>query len=408
LINYTKNTSVYILYFFPIAVVIGEFAINLSITLSIILFIFLCIAEKKFFYFKDKYFIIFLTFVSFLLIGSIFSQFKLNSFINTIIFLRYPLFALSIFYILNNYPNFIKKFFFSFFFIISILFIDSFYQNLNTYKINIIGFEMLDKNRISSLFGKDYVLGSFLSRSLIIIFLYLNLVINKIKKIYLIILLLLLNYTIFLSGDRAALLVTILYQLFLIVFNKDLRKVIIYFFLTMSILVIIHLNIFKNSYSRYYSTTIDQINNFEETNYDDMYYMSLKIFEDNIIFGSGAKSYRYACKLYNKDKNISYLKDGCSTHPHQTYLQILAETGLIGFIIFSFFWINIIKDTINGIIFKNNKIMICGIFIFLIYMPILPSGNFFGTWNNSLIFLNLGFFLYYRHSYKLQNIKYKL
>ena len=401
MINYTKNTSIYLLYFFPFAVVIGESAINISITISIILFVFLSIAEKKFFYFKEKYFLIFLTFVAFCIIGSFFSQFKFNSFINAIIFLRYPLFALSVFYILNNHPHFIKIFFYSFSFIITILFIDSFYQNINSYKTNIIGFEMLDKDRISSLFGKDYVLGSFLSKSLVLIFLYLNLVINNVKRIYLILFLLLLNYTIFLSGDRAALIINFLYQIFLIIFNKQLRKLLIYFFLILYFLIIIHLNIFKNSYSRYYSTTIQQINNFEKTNYDDMFYMSLKIFEDNIIFGSGTKTYRHACKLYNNKENLSYLKDGCNTHPHQTYLQILSETGLIGLIIFTFFWLNIIKDTIYGILSKNTEIAISGIFISLIYMPILPSGNFFGTWNNSLIFLNLGFFLYCKYSNKL-------
>ena len=47
-----------------------------------------------------------------------------------------------------------------------------------------------------------------------------------------------------------------------------------------------------------------------------------------MIFGTGVKGFRYLCrnKIYILENN-----DGCSTHPHNTYVQILASNGIIGF-----------------------------------------------------------------------------
>ena len=56
--------------------------------------------------------------------------------------------------------------------------------------------------------------------------------------------------------------------------------------------------------------------------------LSYKIFEDHMISGTGPKGFRYLCrnKIYILENN-----DGCSTHPHNTYIQVLVSNGLIGF-----------------------------------------------------------------------------
>ena len=58
---------------------------------------------------------------------------------------------------------------------------------------------------------------------------------------------------------------------------------------------------------------------------------------DNKILGVGVRNFRKLCsdKKYEKS-NLS-----CAPHPHNTYIQILSETGIIGFsflmIIFTYF-----------------------------------------------------------------------
>ena len=61
----------------------------------------------------------------------------------------------------------------------------------------------------------------------------------------------------------------------------------------------------------------------------------IDIFKDNKIIGSGPNTFRYECEDYSK--TIEYwngkaaLKISCTTHPHNTYAQLLSETGIIGF-----------------------------------------------------------------------------
>ena len=61
--------------------------------------------------------------------------------------------------------------------------------------------------------------------------------------------------------------------------------------------------------------------------HNEHYTSAYMMFKDNILFGVGIKNFRNFCKL--KKYNIS--DKTCSTHPHNTYVQLLSETGLIGF-----------------------------------------------------------------------------
>jgi len=93
--------------------------------------------------------------------------------------------------------------------------------------------------------------------------------------------------------------------------------------------------------------------------------------------------------------------NGCSTHPHNFYMQFLAELGLIGFALFiSIFIFTLYKLTrccyLN---FKKNisnhekglSLILLG--VFMVMMPILPSGNFFNNWMMAINFLPIGFYL---------------
>ena len=52
------------------------------------------------------------------------------------------------------------------------------------------------------------------------------------------------------------------------------------------------------------------------------------MFKENKIFGQGPNAYRYLCS----DQRFKLNYWSCSTHPHNYYFQLLAETGLVGFI----------------------------------------------------------------------------
>ena len=84
----------------------------------------------------------------------------------------------------------------------------------------------------------------------------------------------------------------------------------------------------------------NKINNNLSSDYLKIYYTAYKIFLNNIFIGSGIKSYHSEClKLLTKDeKNIL-----CSTHPHNIYLEILVNEGIIGILIFVSFILILLK-----------------------------------------------------------------
>ena len=122
-----------------------------------------------------------------------------------------------------------------------------------------------------------------------------------------------------------------------------------------------------------------------------------------MLAGTGVKGFRYLCrnKIYILEKN-----DGCSTHPHNTYVQVLVSNGLIGFSLLFFALLFVIKEIF--LCRKNissskefNKyeiskaIAISTIFINL--WPLIPSGNFFNNWLSMFYFYPIGFYLYFKH-----------
>ena len=107
------------------------------------------------------------------------------------------------------------------------------------------------------------------------------------------------------------------------------------------------------------------------------------LFKDKKVFGHGANMFRKKCS------EVKYFVKpyGCSTHPHNMYIQMLAETGLVGFIFIIIIFFTICWYSLKHLYMKYylkrqflSEYEICILTCFLInFWPIIPTGNFFSS-----------------------------
>jgi O-antigen ligase len=120
------------------------------------------------------------------------------------------------------------------------------------------------------------------------------------------------------------------------------------------------------------------------------------MFLDKPILGHGPKLFRVKCNDPKYATGIS----PCNTHPHNFYIQLLAETGIIGFLflagLFFYFIYLSIKHIFKYFFYKRKWLsdyQICLLSGLLITIwPFTTNGNIFT--NHLMLFysLQIGFF----------------
>jgi O-antigen ligase len=421
---FNSNKEKFIFYTFPVFLfslipfflITGPFLSDLAISLISLLFLFYCSQKKNFFYFKNKYFYIFLIFWFYLILNTLINNFNIDSLRISLFYFRYGVFVIAITTFLNVDDKFIKYFFYCIFFCFTSLILDGFYEYF--FGENILGWKNAESARISSFFGEEKILGSYLSRLWPIFFgISIFLLKQKNKMFFLFVLIFILSETlIFLSGDRSAFFNINLSAIFVILFSRKLLKLRLIILSVSIFLIIIISFINPTAKERIFDRTIKQMNlikDMEKSRVSGLYIFSkehthhyitaYRMYLDNKILGVGVKNFRKFCS----DEKYEVSSASCAPHPHNTYLQILSETGLIGFLflitVFIYFCIYLIKHLMlrfkGKYYFTDFEICILsGIAIYL--WPIIPTGNVFNNWLNIAMILNLPFLFWSR---KLKN-----
>jgi len=310
----------------------------------------------------------------------------------------------------------------------SFLFFDIFFQYLNG--TNLLGFKIIN-NRISSIFGTELILGSFLIKVTLISIIFINLINNELiekKKILFISFLSLVLISTYLSGERTSFSLFLILSFLVIIFIKSLRKS---FFISLLILICFiiltaQVNFGKSDpFNRIFLKTFNQItNNYFTINkskeidkdpkiltkeilqnskiftndHNGHFILAYQLFKSNMIFGIGPKGFRHHCRKVEYNPKIGI----CSTHPHNYLVQIITELGLFGFLLYffalSFLIIKLIHCRKMEIDLKKKEMFsLISIGLLVNLFPFLPSGNFFNNWLSIINFYLFGIYLY---SYK--------
>ena len=402
---YFENIPSLLIILIPFFLITGPFLSDLA--LSIVALIFLintCLNDLKKFY-NNIYFKLFILFWFILITSSLLSDNILTSLKNSFFYFRFGIFALCFWYLIEKNEKILNYLFFSILFCFLILIIDGYIQYI--FGQNLFGWELSNKFRVSSFFGSELILGSYLSRFFPILFglfIYMDKK-NRSKKILFLVtvIFILSEGLIFLSGERLALFFMNLSAIFIILMIKNYRKYRFWTYIFSLCLILILLNIFPNSKERFLDQTVNDFTRNSDKIYifskphNDMYIAGYRMFLEHKFSGVGVRQFRNECKNYPVSEY------SCSSHPHNTYIELLSETGMFGFIIIFGLFVLIIYFSIKQFIYRLfrsnieyfNDFEVCIISALIISLwPFSPSGSFFNNWMSEVYFFPIGILLW--------------
>lgn len=371
----------------PISILVGSSFSLINIILIDLSFIFLILYLRDFSFLRNKNlkYLIFLGI--YLLINSFLAKDFNESVLRNFGFIRLIIFFLAFNYFFNN-KSFYKKVLLFWMLTICVVIIDVIIErNLGK---NIFGFESIN-NRVVSFFKDEAIVGGYLNAFLLLIVGFLmNEYKNKNKLIMIFSIIIL--YAILMTGERAnsikAFLGLVIFFIFFHEFKFFTRIFGIFF---CSAIVIISL--LSSDYLKF--RFIKQIEAYNSKNniYFKLYKSGYDIFKDNKLFGVGNKNFRIiACKknydqINEKEVTIEHY---CTTHPHQTLIEIISEHGIVGSLILMYIFFKLFFSKMRIIFLNRNYIQQgCLIYLLLVFMPIIPTGSFFSDYVITLFFINL-------------------
>ena len=421
-----SNIIYYLIYLLPVAIILGPFLTNFFVFLCCFFFLISVILEKQFNYYKSIFVYSFILIYFYIIFLSFLSEKPLLSLESSLPFIRFLFLAFILKEIIKNKNDFNKIgliYIFTFIFVL----IDAFIQL--SFGKDILGFANRN-SQITGIFHEEQILGSYVSRMLPLVIGFILITNNSIinNKYTLMLLILTSLVIILLSGERAAFMNFITFLFLFFIFNIIKINKLFYAFIPILLIVIISVVLLNSDTNdRFIKKTFLQLK--EMKNYPNYpiiysdhhllhYLTAYNIIKDNPIIGIGPKMYREYCKKekymktgdqyfaypeidwHNPEKDIDSLNeyyrvtslDGCSTHPHHFHVQILTETGFLGYILFIIAIIFIIIKVFHyksSFYFSFNKCMLIAILIN--YSPFVPSGNIFGSYLSTICFLPIIF-----------------
>ena len=427
--SYNEKFIIFLFSFLPISLILGNSAINSNILIIDLFFLLTCYRQKQWSWTRNKYFYFFISIWIYLIINSIISENvaaslfdpirkeivypNSDSITRSVGFIRFIIFLFAVQYLFINLKKVFDKIFLYWAVIIFIVLIDVVFEHIIGF--NLLGFKSPSPQRIVSFFEDELVVGGFILGFSFLISGYLfESTKNNQKKIFSNIFFCLLICCIYLSGERSNFVKTLIIASIILLFIKDAHLYVKKKYIFLIIIIGVALPTLTNEevYSRqtrFFKQMIilespaggskdwAQLYNqgsiyerFGHIRHFAHYNTAWEIFKDYPISGIGNSKFRYIChdKKYFNIK-IIFRNERCSNHPHQVHLEILSEQGIIGYLIIIFTIFNILFNSFKIYRKTGDLIHLSSIlFVLTFFIPLLPSGSFFSTFNASIFWIN--------------------
>ena len=443
-------------YSFPLSFIIGNFLISLHLLLFIITSLFLIINEKLNFRFRSSYWILITFFFYFFLLTTIqfqdISSLKIllyqhpgllnakpmtvslgdSSIVKSLILVRFLILIFVVDTLFFNKMLDLKKFFIFTLFCTSFVSLDVILQYITG--SDLFGYKSM-ANKNSGPFGDEMIAGGYLQRFSFISFFSLFVILDKknLKNPLLIFLIIVHTLAIFYAGNKMSFLLFLFGCFLTFMFIKKIRIAMfasmfaffVIFFLTMKYDADVrgaYKSFFGNIGGLLTKSGSSNLQALDKQEIDQeatigsskrgyyalrgshhyyIYHNSILVWQKQPLFGFGLKSFRIKCwenltensmSLYVENKNKKQL--ACSNHPHNYYLELLTESGILGAGLIFIFFIILWKDFFHYFIRynrqKSSEVVLLAPIIITIFLEIWPlksTGSFFSTGNATFLWL---------------------
>ena len=403
----TASIKNYFPYLLPLLLIFSRSLADITIVLVGILFLYHSYKNIGWEWVKEKWFYFALIFSIYCLtVNSAMSIEPTETLAYSLFFIRWPIFAMALSYWILNDIKSLKKFFVSITIVLIFIIFDTWWQFLFDY--DIFGFEKYSEDRLTGPFKNNPHVGAWIAKLVLLppmfLILYKKLKLqhykNHLTYIFFIVSSILF-LSVFITGERMALLLilaNILIMFFGIILDKMFSPKKMVMLLLISFCGILYFSYsFPDTTQRAYFSTVEKIFNWRTSDYGLVWQSAYDVWMQSPVFGVGLHKYREACEnlgIYGSSY-LNAIGPGVCFHPHNITLQLLSETGLIGFMLF-YLMVSVLAFTSLKTYYRE-KIWLSFALVFNIiftcFLPIASSTSFFSNKYGAIIWLLLGVML---------------
>lgn len=405
--------------FIPLSLMAGNTVVNINIILFLLYSGIIIVIKKLSLNFnKEKLFL--LLFFIVLIISTTVNNYipTTENYVKLVLYLRFFLLYLFVEVLFRN--NILKIILFNKIILFCAIFITIDLLIQYFIGVNLFGFAPKGQYH-QGIFNDESIAGSYIQNIFVFSILSLVFLVNENKKfsLLLVAIISLLLIATFISGNRMPMILNLFTIILLCLFIKKLRKeflACLLIFFSISYLFFVNDDKINNRYQKFFSkiftfnseitiknaTSPDDKNfkndiskyyfftNHSSSRHGFIYKYTFNSFKENKILGKGYKSSRRYC--YDKIPKDQF----CLPHPHNYHLEILHDTGLIGYLLCCLFVISVLKRIIFNIKKEKNfkKKLIYSLLLinfFIILWPLKSTGSIYTTWVATFFWLIASF-----------------
>lgn len=371
----------------PVLVFMSKAGADAVFALTGLGFLFYSFKNKRFDWLNNRWFQAVLLFVVFGMATAVFSPFPKDAFVQSLIYVRWPLAAMALIMVFFNSSERLQTFERAAFWFLAFIVVDGIFQLLTG--VDLLGHSSGD-SRLTGPFAKR-VLGVYGFKLFFFAFVFLLLQMERTRKNIIIqsVLILLFNVFLLMTGERIVFLLGFLFFMvwFVGVFvaYRELRKLIVTLVASAVSLFALVIALNHELLVKRFVPFVDAMKNFSNTTYGDIFHSAYQLWQLNPLVGIGSRMYTEVCVLklgYPTDESLYQTVDGlCQHHPHNIYLELLSQNGVLGTLIFLTMLFFIFRELLSRALWSKDlmQMTVLSSSVFVIFWPLASSMSIFAN-----------------------------